>query len=298
MKDKLLVTGASGQLGQRVLAHLLDTHNIEPSRIIATSRRPDALSQWAAKGVQVRLADFDDPDALPVAFGNADRVLIISTDALDQPGHRLKQHKNAVQAARQAGARHLLYTSMPQPDDSLIPFAPDHRDTEQAIRDSGLSWTLLRNSWYLENLLGSLPAAIESGRWFTAAGDGQVAQVSREDCARATAAALAAETPLEGVFDITGPELLTTAEMAAIASDVLERPIEAVAVNDEQLVQGMVDAGMPEAMAAFWATFDANTRAGKVAIRTDAVERLTGTPAQSLAAFLEQHKTLLLNGDR
>ena len=106
----LLVTGASGQLGRRVIAHLLQTHRVPAGQIIATTRKPETLADLAAQGVQVRGADFDDPASLVAAFSGAQRLLLVSTDALDRPGRRLEQHQAAVAAAVQAGARHVVYT--------------------------------------------------------------------------------------------------------------------------------------------------------------------------------------------
>ena len=129
----LLVTGASGHLGRAVVRHLLDTLNIDPARVIATSRKPEALADLAAQGVTVRAADFDRPDTLAEAFRGADRLLLVSTDALLEPGKRLVQHRAAVLAAVEARVKHVVYTSLPSPDTSHVSFAPDHLATEQAL---------------------------------------------------------------------------------------------------------------------------------------------------------------------
>src|SRR5215469_9569964 len=109
----LLVTGASGQLGRRVVALLLEA---KAGRIVAATRNPDKIADLAGGGAIVRQANFEDPASLPNAFAGADRVLMISTDAIDKPGRRLQQHRNAVQAVARAGAKHIIYTSMPNPD--------------------------------------------------------------------------------------------------------------------------------------------------------------------------------------
>lgn len=162
--DTLLVTGASGHLGRRVLANLLDTCGIPPSCLIAVTRDPAKVADIAARGVDVRRGDFDDPASLDAAFKGANRLLLISTDAFDRPGARIAQHKAAIAAAKQAGVKHIVYTSMPRPDGSPIPFAPDHLGTEQALAASGLGWTVLRNAWYFENLALSLPDALATGK--------------------------------------------------------------------------------------------------------------------------------------
>lgn len=288
----LLVTGASGNLGRRVTELLLEA---KAGKIVAGTRDPSKLADLAAKGAEVRKVDFDDP-ALPNAFKGVDRLLLISTDALDKPGRRLQQHKAAVAAAKQAGVKHIVYTSMPKPEPgSPIPFAPDHYGTEQALAESGLGWTVLRNSWYQENLFHSLPQVLASGKWFSAAGDGKVAHVSREDAAYAAASALAAQPNGNSRYDITGSELLTTKEIAKLASEATGKPIEVVNVSDEQLKQGMIAAGMPDFLAPVFASFDTNTRAGNIAIASDAVQKLTGRAPRSLKQFFAANKEALLH---
>ncbi len=269
----LLVTGASGNLGRRATELLLEA---KAGKIIAGTRDPSKLADLAAKGAEVRKIDFDDP-ALAEALKGVDRLLLISTDALDKPGRRLAQHQAAITASKKAGVSHIVYTSMPKPEPgSPIPFAPDHYGTEQALEQSGIGWTVLRNGWYQENLFHSLPQVLASGKWFSAAGDGKVAHVSREDAAYAAAAALAAQPNGNSRYDITGAELLTTKEIAKLASEATGKPIEVVSVSDEQLTQGMIAAGMPAFLAPVFASFDTNTRAGNIAIASDAVQKLTG----------------------
>src|SRR5579859_8190921 len=160
----LLVTGAGGQLGQRVLHHLTDSLKIPAGRIAAATRKPESLAAWAAQGVALRRADFDEPASLEQAFAGISRLLLISTDALDRPGHRLAQHRAAIAAAAKAGVSHVVYTSMPKPETSAVLFAPDHAGTEAALAASALpEWTVLRNNWYFENLFFSLPSAREAG---------------------------------------------------------------------------------------------------------------------------------------
>lgn len=281
----LLVTGASGQLGRRVLAHLLDTLKVAPSRLIAVTRNPAKLAGLASRGVEVRAGDFEDAASLASAFKGADRMLLISTDTLDRPGARLAQHRAAIAAAKAAGVKHVVYTSMPNPAGSPVLFAPDHRDTEAALTTSGLGWTILRNAWYFENLGLSLPSVFATGKWFTSAGDGRAAYLSRDDCARAAAYALV--TPAPGtIYDITGPAALTTAEIAATVSSVVGKPIEVVHVSDDDLVRGMIAGGLPEPIALVFASFDTATRVGNFATVSDAVEKLTGRPPEALRAFL------------
>lgn len=294
MSDKLLVTGASGHLGQLVIANLLDTLKVPAERIIATTRKPEKLAALAARGVTVRAADFDDIGSLTSAFAGAQRMLLISTDSLDRPGHRLAQHKNAVAAAAKAGVRHVVCTSMPMPEDSPLLLAPDYVGTEQALAASPLSWTILRNCWYMENLFMSLPSAIASGQWYSAAGDGKVAYISRADCARAAAAALASSDTAKTTYTLTGGEAFTTREVASKVSALLGKPIEVVQVSIEALIEGMIAAtGWPRALAEIFASFDTNTKAGRVAAVSGDFQKLTGVAPQKFADWLAANKSAL-----
>ncbi|HVY80195.1 MAG TPA: SDR family oxidoreductase [Steroidobacteraceae bacterium] len=296
MPQTLLVTGAAGKLGQRVIAHLLDTHHVPPARIVAGTRTPDKLAALAAKGVQVRKLDFEDGASLASALAGVDRMLLISTDAIDRPGRRLTQHKAAVAAATQARLKHVIYTSMPNPEKSLVTFAPDHFGTERALGASGLSHTILRNSWYMEGLLMSMPARLASGKWFTAAGDGQLAYVAREDCARIAAAVLVSESTGTAIYDVTGPRKHTIAGIAALVSEVTGKPLEVVQVSEEELIQGMKAARVPDFLIPLAASIDANTRAGYFNVLSNAVEQLTGKPPQGLLDFLIANKAALTGG--
>ena len=290
-----LVTGASGHLGQLVISNLLETHKIPASKIIATTRDPKKLANLAAKGVNVRAADFDDTANLVEAFKGATRLLLISTDAIDRPGRRLEQHKNAIAAAEKAGVAHVIYTSMPNPENSPLLIAPDHEGTEKALAESKLKgWTLLRNHWYFENLFYSLPHAIKSGTWYTAAGDGKIAHIAREDLAKAAAAALASNETGKNTYTLSGKEARTTAEIAKLVSDAVGKPIAVVQVPLEGLVQGMVGSGMPEVIARVFASFDTNTAQGRVADVTGDFKKLTSNDNTPFTSWLAKNKAAFL----
>ncbi|MER9135536.1 SDR family oxidoreductase [Mesorhizobium sp. M0047] len=295
MTETLLVTGASGQLGRGVINYLLDTHKVPPAKIIATTRNPENGADLAARGVVVRAADFNDAASLETAFKGADKVLIISTGDLDlKSGKRLRQHENAVAAAKNAGVSHLLYTSMPNPEPvSPVLFAGDHYGTEQAIKASGIPYTIFRNGWYQENLFMALPHAIASGHWYTSAGEGRIAHGARDDMAAAIAAGLAGASNESKTYTLTGPHAYTTAEIAALVSEVTGKPLNVVQVPDEALTEGVKAAGVPEDFADVVVSFDANTRAGRIAIVTDAIETLSGRTPKTLKQFLEANKTAL-----
>lgn len=294
MTDTLLVTGASGQLGRSVINHLLDTFKVPAARIIATTRTPANLADLAARGVDVREADFDDHASLAKAFKGADRVLVISTNELAIQGKRREQQLAAVAAAKQAGVAHLLYTSLPDPEPgSPIVFAPDHYDTEQAIKATGIPYTILRNSWYDENLFMSLPQTLASGHWYTSAGDGRISYCARDDMAAAIAGALASGAKESMTYTLTGPKAYTVAEVAALVTEVTGKPIQVIQLSDEALTEGMKAAGLPEPIARLLVSFDAATRVGGLGMVTDSVEKLSGRKSVSLKQFLEANKAKL-----
>ncbi|RFB91599.1 NAD(P)-dependent oxidoreductase [Rhizobium leguminosarum bv. trifolii] len=293
MSETILVTGAAGQLGQRVIHHLLETYKIAPGTIVAATRSPEKLAELANKGVLTRKADFDDAAGLEKAFAGIDRLLIISTDALDTPGKRLAQHQAAVAAAVKAGVKHIAYTSMPAPDDSLVNFAPDHLGSENAIKASGIAHTIIRDAWYHDNYMHSMPHNLQGGRWYSATGDGKVSTISRDDCALAIAAALASGTSESATYTLTGAVSLNNRQIAAIISDVAGKPLEVVDVNDEQLGQGMRGAGLPGFVADMLVSADANIRAGKFDIITGDFTKLTGKQPQSLKEFFVEQKAAL-----
>lgn len=291
-RPRLFVTGASGHLGRRVVELLLDAG----ADVIAGTRDPGKLADLAARGVDVRKADFDDTASLALAFAGADRILIISVlDTPDDPPHRLHQHLAAVEAASKAGVGHIVYTSMQKPEPSSpIPFAPDHHGTEQAIEKTGIPFTILRPSWYTDSVFMWLPQVLATGKWFSAAGDGKVAYVWRDDLARAAAAALQHAGTDGQRLDISGPEALSTDAIVAAVNQVFNVTVEVEPVTDGQLRDGMIAAGLPSPLIDLLVAIDVNTRQGGVETVSDAVERLTGEKPRSLHTFLIENRDAIL----
>lgn len=272
------ITGASGPLGRATAEAVLRT--VGPREVVLTTRSPDTLADLAARGVQVRRADFDRYRGLVDAFAGVERLLLVSTDHV---GGRLAQHRAAVTAAARAGVAHLVYTSVPDP----VPANPavvvaDHAGTERALRESGLRWTVLRNHLYAHLQVPVIQRAAADGRLVTNAGDGRSAHVWREDCAEAAAAVLTQDGHEDRAFDISGPRALDADDLAALAGEVAGRDVEVVHVGDDEFAAGLRAFGLPEPAVALITSFGAATRAGHLARPTDAVADLTGRAPRPL----------------
>jgi len=277
------VTGASGHLGRRVADLLLE--RLDPSEVVLLTRTPEALASYSEGGAAVRYADFDEPATLGEAFSGTERALLIS--ALDF-ARRGGQHGAAIEAAKAAGVRHVIYTSIPEPEGNPAAAAPSHLATEVAARESGLAWTFLRNSLYADFQVPVVAEAIASGQLVTSAGDGRVAYVARDDCAAAAAAVLTQDDHEGKTYDITGPEAIGPRDVAALAAELGGRPVEVVSVDDDAVVAGMIEAGAPEAVARIRLSFVVAAREGFLDSVTSAVQDITGNAPMSVRQIVQQ----------
>ena len=285
----IAITGAAGHLGRLTAQLVLD--RVGADEVVLVTRRPDAIADLADAGATVRRGDFDEPDSLPAAFAGVDRLLLISVDVL---GNRVAQHTAAIDAAAAAGVGHVLYTSGLNAGSELpLVVSHDHGATEQAIRDRGLRWTALRMGLYAESQVPAAARAVASGHLVHNNGDGATAYVSREDCAAAAAAALAGEGHEDRVYDITGPELVTQAQVAALAAEISGRPVVPVAIDDEEATQSLIAVGLPADTAKAIASFGTAIREGVLEVLSSHVEDLTGRPPRSLRDVLEANRSAL-----
>jgi NAD(P)H dehydrogenase (quinone) len=285
----IAITGAAGHLGRLTAQLLLD--RVGADDVVLVTRRPEAIADLAEAGATIRHGDFDQPDSLPAAFAGVDRLLLISVDVL---GNRVAQHTAAIDAAAAAGVGHVLYTSGLNAGNELpLVVSHDHGATEQAIRDRGLRWTALRMGLYAESQVAAAARAVASGHLVHNNGDGATAYVSREDCAAAAAAALAGEDHEDRVYDITGPELVTQAQVATLAAEISGRPVVAVAIDDEEATQNLIAVGLPAATAKAIASFGTAVREGVLDVVSTHVEDLTGRRPRSLREVLEANRSEL-----
>jgi NAD(P)H dehydrogenase (quinone) len=289
----IVVTGASGQLGRLVTQDLLE--RVPPAELVLVTRHPEALEDFAARGVDVRRGDFDDPGSLAGAFAGAEKALVIST-GLDALGRRVAQHRAAIEAALAAGVRHLVYTSISNPVEGNPQgtVTDENRETEELLRASAPAWTILRNGIYSEVQVAPGSLAVAHGKIYTNAGEGRMRPVSRRDCAAAAAVVLTTGGHEGQIYDITGPDSISQSDLAALLAEVGGRAIKVHNVNDRILTWGMTKAGMPKPIARQIADFGKAIREGYYDVTESAVERLTGEPPRSLREVLIAHRGELL----
>jgi NAD(P)H dehydrogenase (quinone) len=304
-----VVTGASGAFGKMATQLLLE--KLPPTELILVTRRPDSLADLAARGAQVRYGDFDDRQSLKAAFAGGKRMLLIST--LDVGEHRRRQHTAAVEAAVAAGVQHIAYTSSVgiHPNSPAFVVA-DHLYTEDLIRRSGMAYTILRDSQYAEVIATMIaPIALASGRWVSSAGEGRMAFVSKKDCVRVAATVLTTPGHEGATYEVTGPELLSFRDAAALASEVSGRHIDYVVVSHDEKQAEFDAAGIPrryvEGMvherSGPWASeemmsYERALGAGYFAVCSGHVELITGQPAVSLRDVFLANKAALSGGPK
>ncbi|MDD9728791.1 SDR family oxidoreductase [Mameliella sp. AT18] len=277
-----LVTGASGQLGQRVVDHL---RNLVPAEdIIALVRSNSAQEAFEAKGIATRTGDYEDLESLSQAFDGVDRLLLISSSEV---GKRADQHRNVLEAARDAGVGFVAYTSILNADSGGMALAQEHNATEAALRESGLPHAILRNGWYSENIAGTAPQALEMGQHFGAAGDGRFATASRQDFAEAAAVVLAGEGHEGKTYELAGDTDFSLSDYAALLSDVSGKPVTYVNLDEASYTGALVGAGLPEGFAAILADSDARAASGALTTQSRDLSRLIGRPTTPMRETLK-----------
>lgn len=280
---KILTTGATGNLGSKVVEALLKT--VPASDLAVSVRNPEKAAHLSERGIDVRQGDFDYPETLDKAFEGIDRLLIISADGDDET--RIKQHTNAVEAAERAGVNFIAYTSLANATESTNLMAPPHVATENLIRKTGISYSILRNNWYLENEIGSIQGAMNGAPWVTAAGDGKVGYALQQDYADAAASVLVGEGHENTIYELSAP-LVTQEDVAGTLSNVLEKEVPVQHVNDEEYEQIMKEQGLPESVLPLVVEIQRSIRRGSLAIESNDFEAVLGRPVTPIDQALKQ----------
>jgi NAD(P)H dehydrogenase (quinone) len=266
-----VVTAATGHLGTLVIDELLQ--RIPADQVVAVVRNAAKAAPIADRGVEVRVADYNDPDALEKAFGAGDAVLLIS----GMDANRLEQHQGIIAAAKNAGVARIAYTSVLGGPDADFELATDHIATEQAILGSGLPYTFLRNGWYNEVYTDQIAVQLANGV-VGSAGDGRIASASRQDYAAAAAAVLTGEGHEKKAYELNGDTTYTLAEYAAELSKHSGQDVAYNNLSSEDLAQVLAAAGIPESFVPVLVGVNDAIKRGLLAGRGSDLSRLIGRP--------------------
>ncbi|WP_459747041.1 SDR family oxidoreductase [Pseudomonas sp. 3A(2025)] len=279
----IAVTGATGQLGRLVIDALLKTQ--QPGDVIALVRDPQKAQDLAARGVQVRQADYSQPQTLDTALAGVSKLLLISSSEI---GQRSAQHRAVIQAAKAAGVQLLAYTSLLHADTSPLGLALEHRDTEQALAESGLDYVVLRNGWYSENYTASVPAALEHGAILGSAGEGRISSASRADFAEAAAAVLTQPGHAGKVYELAGDDSYSLQELAALVAEQSGKPVVYNDLPEEQYKAALIGVGLPEGFAALLADSDAGAAKGALFEDSRQLSQLIGRATTPIAVSVAE----------
>lgn len=274
----IVVTGATGALGRLVVEELLN--RVPAERVAVVVRSKEKAADLAERGVEVRVADYDAPETLAAAFRSGDRVLLISGNEV---GRRVPQHTAVIEAAQAAGVAQLAYTGILGGPEADFDLAAEHRVTEQAILDSGLPYTFLRNGWYHENYTHHLATVLEHGAVVGSAGEGRIASAARADYAAAAAVVLTGEGHLNQVYELSGDTAWSLAEYAAEIAAQSGKEVAYTEVPADAHLSILTGAGVPQGFAEILVDVDAAISRGRLAHTGGDLSRLIGRPTTPVA---------------
>ena len=270
----IAVTGATGHLGRLVIGKL--QNHVPATDVIALVRSPEKA---AGLGVEAREADYDRPETLGPALAGVDTLLLISANEV---GKREAQHRNVIEAAKQAGVKRIVYTSLLHADRSPLSLAGEHAATESALKASGIPFTILRNGWYTENYTGSIPGALAGGAFIGSAGDGRISSATRADYAEAAVAALTGDGHEGKTYELAGDEAWTLGDLAAEISRQTGRTIPYRNLPEAEYAAALAGFGLPESLAQAIAGWDVSASRGALFDDSRQLSRLIGRPTTPL----------------
>ncbi|ALS25577.1 SDR family oxidoreductase [Paenibacillus cisolokensis] len=280
---KMLVTGATGKLGRKVVETLLKS--VPASQLAVSVRNPEKAEDLRARGVDVRQGDFDRPESLDAAFAGIDRILIISADGDNET--RIRQHTNAVEAAARAKVSFIAYTSLANASESQLFLAPPHQAAEKAILKTGIPYSFLRNNWYLENEIASIQGVLAGAPWVTSAGGGKVGWALQQEYAEAAAAVLAGNGHENTIYELSGKPL-SQEELVSALGKVLGREVPVQHVDDATYADIMKNAGVPDFLIPMLVEIQQGIRSGALEIESNDFEKLLGRPLTPIDQALSQ----------
>ncbi|ELW8595342.1 SDR family oxidoreductase [Salmonella enterica] len=268
----IAITGATGQLGQHVIENLLKT--TPASHLVAIVRNPKKAAPLSQRGITVRQADYANEAALTTALQGVDKLLLISSSEV---GQRTAQHRNVIQAAIAAKVKFIAYTSLLHADKSPLALADEHIETEKMLAESGIPHTLLRNGWYTENYLASVPAALKHGVFIGAAGEGKIASAMRADYA-AAARVIREEGHAGNVYELAGDDAWTLSQLADELTHQSGKKIVYQNLSEVDFAAALKGAGLPDGLADMLANSDAGAAKGGLFDDSHTLRKLIGRP--------------------
>ncbi|WP_346855751.1 SDR family oxidoreductase [uncultured Draconibacterium sp.] len=272
---KIAITGATGQLGSLVVTEL--KKRVAAENLVALVRTPEKAS---GLGVEVRAFDYTNADYLAEALVGIDTLLLISGNEI---GQRAVQHSNVIEAAKEAGVKWIVYTSLLAANISTLSLAGEHLATEEALKNSGIEHTILRNGWYTENYTGSIAGALASGAFIGSAGDGKIASATRADFAEAAAVVLSDESHKGKVYELAGDEAYTLSDLAAEISAQTGKDIPYNNLPETEYAQILKTVGLPEMFANAIASWDTSALKGDLFDDSHQLSKLIGRPTTPLS---------------
>jgi NAD(P)H dehydrogenase (quinone) len=275
----LTITGATGHLGRLTVESLIE-RGVPAREIIATGRDPERLKDLADRGVTIRAADYEDPASLRTAFDGTTRLLLVSSGPVDT---RADQHRNAIEAARDAGVELIAYTSIVNAPVSSLLVARDHQVTETLLAASGVPFVMLRNSWYFENYTDRLVSILEQGTLAGSAGEGRVSAATRADYAEAAAAVLTGDGHENQAYELGGDTAFTLDELAAEITAQSGTRVRYADMPEAEYAGALTAHGLPGVHAEILADADRGLRRGELHTDSGDLRRLLGRPTTPLA---------------
>ena len=278
----IAITGATGLLGQYVIENLLQT--LPASQIVAIARNPAKGASLSRKGISVRQADYNDEASLIRALQGVEKLLLISSSEI---GQRVTQHRNVINAAKSANVKFIAYTSLLHADTSPLGLHTEHVETEKMLADSGILYTLLRNGWYTENYLASVPAALEHGVFIGAAGDGKIASATRADYAAAAARVISEDGHAGNVYELAGDEAWTLSRLAKELTEQSGKNVVYQNLSQADFVAALKNAGLPDELSEMLADSDVGASVGGLFDDSHTLSKLIGRPTITLAESIK-----------
>ncbi|HCT3284703.1 SDR family oxidoreductase [Morganella morganii] len=278
----IAITGATGLLGQHVIENLLQT--VSAGQIVAIVRNPAKGASLSRKGISVRQADYNDEASLIRALQGVEKLLLISSSEI---GQRVTQHRNVINAAKSANVKFIAYTSLLHADTSPLSLHTEHVETEKMLADSGIRYALLRNGWYTENYLASVPVALEHGVFIGAAGDGKIASAARADYAAAAARVISEDGHAGKVYELAGDEAWTLSRLAKELTEQSGKNVVYQNLSQADFVAALKNAGLPDELSEMLADSDIGASEGGLFDDSHTLSKLIGRPTTTLAESIK-----------